>query len=258
MAGQSKINNIGKLFFKDYYKEVDLNSLLFGKYDKDKALKVDVTIKESPLVVIKKPLEENEVSIIRAKIQYPGLVTGVGLSHDASVGYKLGMHFDYTKGMPVVYGSSVKGVLKTYFKDFFLEHYRDRNSDVEPLMNLIFEGKNPKYDGNSNEPKYVSIYKRDVFFDAVIVKSNDKGKILEDDYITPHLDPLKNPIPIKMLKIASGCTMEFRFKLNTCVINGNEYNADSKLKIFKDILTTVGIGAKTNVGYGQLSVIKEK
>lgn len=257
MAGQSKIKNIGKLFFKDYYKEVDLYGLLFGNYDKENALEVDDTIKESPLVVIKKPLEENEVSIIRAKIQYPGLVTGVGLSHDASVGYKLGMHFDYTKGMPVVYGSSVKGVLKTYFKDFFLKHYRDRNSDVEHLMKLIFEGKNPN-EGKNNEPKHVSIYERDVFFDAVIVKSNDKGKFLEDDYITPHPDPLKNPVPIKMLKIASGCTMEFRFKLNTCVINGNVYNADSKLKIFKDILTTVGIGAKTNVGYGQLSVIKEK
>lgn len=251
MAGQSKIKNIGKLFFKDYYKEVDLYGLLFGNYDKENALEVDDTIKESPLVVIKKPLEENEVSIIRAKIQYPGLVTGVGLSHDASVGYKLGMHFDYTKGMPVVYGSSVKGVLKTYFKDFFLKHYRDRNSDVEHLMKLIFEGKNPN-EGKNNEPKHVSIYERDVFFDAVIVKSNDKGKFLEDDYITPHPDPLKNPVPIKMLKIASGCTMEFRFKLNTCVINGNVYNADSKLKIFEDILTTVGIGAKTNVGYGQL------
>lgn len=255
MAGQSKIHNIGKLFFKEYYEEVDLKSLLFGNYDKDKALKVDTTIKESPLVVIKKPLEENEVSIIRAKIQYPGLVTGVGLIHDASVGYKLGMHFDYTKGMPVVYGSSVKGVLKTYFKDFFLKHYRDRNSDVEHLMKLIFEGKNPN-EGKNNEPKHVSIYERDVFFDAVIVKSNDKGKFLEDDYITPHPDPLKNPVPIKMLKIASGCTMEFRFKLNTCVINGNVYNADSKLKIFEDILTTVGIGAKTNVGYGQLKIVE--
>ena len=29
MAEQSKINNIGKLFYKDYYKEVDFDNLLY-------------------------------------------------------------------------------------------------------------------------------------------------------------------------------------------------------------------------------------
>ena len=275
-----KINNIGKLFYKDYYKEVDFYKLLLGsdkekkeekdkhinlrikKKDEDKFVKINDVIKQSSRVDIKHPLENPETSAkteifqqFKAEVLYPGIVTGVGLDHDVAVtdGYNLGMHFDYTYGMPIVYGSSVKGVLKTYFKDFFLKHYPDRESDVESLMKLIFEGKNPEYDEKKDTPKYISIYERDVFFDAVIVDSYE-GHFLEDDFITPHPDPLKNPTPIKMLKIAPGCKIEFRFKLNYSMINKHNYDVDSKLKIFEEILTTVGIGAKTNVGYGQLKI----
>ena len=275
-----KINNIGKLFYKDYYKEVDFYKLLLGsdkekkeekdkhinlrikKKDEDKFVKINDVIKQSSRVDIKHPLENPETSAkteifqqFKAEVLYPGIVTGVGLDHDVAVtdGYNLGMHFDYTYGMPRVYGSSVKGVLKTYFKDFFLKHYPDRESDVESLMKLIFEGKNPEYDEKKDTPKYISIYERDVFFDAVIVDSYE-GHFLEDDFITPHPDPLKNPTPIKMLKIAPGCKIEFRFKLNYSMINKHNYDVDSKLKIFEEILTTVGIGAKTNVGYGQLKI----
>lgn len=243
------INNIGRLFYKDYYNEVDFHSLLFGNYDKDKALKIDNVIKNSPLVKIEKPVKD--VVSIFATVQYPGLVTGVGLSHDAKVGYKLGMHFDYTHGMPIVYGSSVKGVLKTYFEDFFQSKYPNTNEkdDANALIKMIFEGKTPN---DTNIP----IYERDVFFDAVIIKEY-KGRFLVDDSITPHTEgPLKNPIPIKMLKIAPGCKMEFRFKLNNHKIKDREYTSDFILEIFKNILGTVGVGAKTNVGYGQLKIEK--
>ena len=245
------INNIGRLFYKDYYKEVDFDKVLFGNVDKNNDLQIDKTIKNSPWIKIEKPIGEG-MDTIHATVQYPGLVTGVGLSHDAKVGYKLGMHFDYTHGMPIVYGSSVKGVLKTYFKDFFLSKYPNANEDVELLMEFIF-GKKPDHNGKKIESRNIPIYERDVFFDAVIVDSYN-GRFLEDDSITPHPDPLKNPIPIKMLKIAPGCKMEFRFKLNDHKVNGREYTKEEILKIFKDILGTVGVGAKTNVGYGQLKI----
>lgn len=252
MAEKDKIkNNIGRLFYKDYYEEVDFNKVLFGNADKDNDLQIDKTIKNSPLVKIEKPVKD--VVSIFATVQYPGLVTGVGLSHDAKVGYKLGMHFDYTHGMPIVYGSSVKGVLRTYFEDFFLKN-QDNKDDVKSLLELIFEGKNPEYDEKKDTPRYIPIYERDVFFDAVIIKEY-KGRFLVDDSITPHTEgPLKNPIPIKMLKIAPGCKMEFRFKLNNHKIKDREYTSDFILEIFKNILGTVGVGAKTNVGYGQLKI----
>jgi CRISPR-associated protein Cmr6 len=76
---------------------------------------------------------------------------------------------------------------------------------------------------------------------------------LEDDSITPHGDnPLKNPLPITMLKIAPGCEIEFRFRLVDSVVDGKVFKKEDKLKLFENILKTVGVGAKTNVGYGQL------
>jgi len=97
-----------------------------------------------------------------------------------------------------------------------------------------------------------SIYDRDIFFDAVITAPDKKGRILCSDSITPHGDnPLKNPTPITFVKIAPGCKLEFRFKLA-----GNIEERKLKLDLFKEILTTIGVGAKTNVGYGQLSVPK--
>ncbi len=256
--------NIYKLFFKDYFNEEEngfnFNYVLHNNRPDENTKNIfnsrNEAIKNVDLKVIPALPIIKDDECLRFKLLYPGLLTGIGLVHDSKKldgAYNLGMHFDYTYGMPIVYGSSVKGVLKTYFKDFFLKHYPDRESDVESLMKLIFEGKNPEYDEKKDTPKYISIYERDVFFDAVIVDSY-KGHFLEDDFITPHPDPLKNPTPIKMLKIAPGCKIEFRFKLNDSMINEHNYDVDSKLKIFKDILTTVGIGAKTNVGYGQLKI----
>lgn len=238
------INNIGKLFYKDYYKEVNFENVINGI--ESSPGQINQKIKRSAHLTIANPIGTEECSSFRAKILYPGLVTGVGLEHNSKNikgGYNLGMHFDYTWGMPVVYGSSVKGVLREYFKEFY-----EGEIDKQKLEEDIFSGKV----GNENK----SIYHRDIFFDAVITKpyeSNNKKHLLEDDSITPHGDnPLKNPLPITMLKIAPGCEIEFRFRLVDSVVDGKVFKKEDKLKLFENILKTVGVGAKTNVGYGQL------
>ena len=121
---------------------------------------------------------------------------------------------------------------------------------IKTLFDAIFEGKDSE--GNN-----LSVYERDIFFDAVIIKPDSKRRILCSDSITPHGgethdNPLKNPTPLAFLKIAPGCEIEFRFKLNDTKIGDETIKADTKRDLFKEILTTVGIGAKTNVGYGQL------
>ena len=164
--------------------------------------------------------------------------------------------------MPVIYGSSVKGVLRNYFKDFCNDVIKDRTYETDVLErfeNDIF-GNDEKKGKWKDADK--SIYKRDIFFDAVIVKADKKGRILCSDSITPHGgenhdNPLVNPTPLTFMKIAPGCKIEFRFKLVDSIVkdkDGKEYklSADEKREIFKEILTTVGVGAKTNVGYGQL------
>ena len=244
------MDNISKLFYKDYYQGVDFNYVLNGK-DPDKEMvkksigEMNKKIKKSTLVEM--PRLSCVTHPFSAKIAYPGLVTGTGLVHDSKKlegAFNLGMHFDYTFGMPVVYGSSVKGVLRRYFKEFY-----EGKIDKEKLWKDIFSGV--ASDGTNK-----SIYNRDIFFDAVITQaySDNRGThLLEDDSITPHAEgPLKNPIPITILKIASGCEITFRFQLHDSVVDGLKFSAEEKLELFEKILKTVGVGAKTNVGYGQL------
>lgn len=246
--------NISKLFYKEYFSssnnaqkgksEIDF-SFLLSDNSKNAPKSIieqrNSTILKAPLAKLPNPIG-NPNNSFELKIIYPGLVTGVGISHEARIEgeFKLGIHFDYTYGMPIVYGSSVKGVLRSYFKEFYT------GNDTDELFLDIFEGK--------EKGKYKSIYKRDIFLDAVLTQSDSKNHILASDSITPHTaGPLKNPTPLTFLKIAPGCTMEFRFKLVDSYIGEQRtlYSASAKLALFKEIIQTVGVGAKTNVGYGQ-------
>lgn len=278
------IQNIGKLFYKDYYKDINFGYVLDrtqeGSQD-SKIARMNSKIKSSSLVRIANPMADHH---FQERIAYPGLVTGTGITHDSKKlagGYNLGMHFDYTFGMPNVYGSSVKGVLRDYFKqarvktvqsngtetisydDDLLVPIIQRGIDIDELFEDIFNGRMLQRDAEG-QLVYVnkSIYKRDIFYDAVIVAAyRDRNRIehvVDDDSITPHKEgPLKDPVPITMLKIAPGCVLEFRFHLNDFTsLSGKTFTAKEKLNLFKQILEIVGAGAKTNVGYGQLTPVE--
>jgi len=94
------------------------------------------------------------------------------------------------------------------------------------------------------------IYDRDIFFEAYPAKGDEKGLLLATDSITPHEDPLKNPNPLLFLKIRSGVSLQFQFKCCDGLIS-----KPTKLSLFEYLLTTFGVGAKTNVGYGQLTKV---
>lgn len=238
------MKNLHKAYYKDYFKNLDFGYLLDnseGPVADIKRRNEELTTPNQLYVIPQSPLVNKTFKL---QVNYPGLVTGVGIDHEAKIAgeFKLGVHFDWTRGMPIVYGSSVKGVLRSYFKDFYKPTPNQPNAN--DAFKDIFEGENK------------SIYDRDIFFDAVIIKADKKGRILCSDSITPHGDdPLKNPTPLTFLKIAPGCTLDFRFKLVDTKIGESVLNKEAKLAIFQKILTTVGIGAKTNVGYGQLKVV---
>lgn len=207
---------------------------------------------------------------------YPGLVTGVGVKHETkSKGeLKLGFEFDYTTGMPVIRGHSVKGCLRAAFpkhhkdnekykyeKAYQLhcilnghkveaegfESFRTNQAEYQKIIAIeseIFDGK--------IEGKLISAYRQDAFFDAFIKTPDARGKYLGEDSITPHGDnPLKNPVPIPFLKILPDVAIQFNFNLH----DNGLIDIAQKKRLFEYILTTYGIGAKTNVGYGQLNKI---
>ncbi|KIM08833.1 MAG: hypothetical protein KU29_03695 [Sulfurovum sp. FS06-10] len=96
----------------------------------------------------------------------------------------------------------------------------------------------------------------------VLKKASQDGKILSDDYITPHKNRDKktdeqgkllpneifNPIPLRFIKVLPDVEFLFDFILTDGVIS-----KEQKLQLFQTILVDLGIGAKTNVGYGKLT-----
>lgn len=244
------MRNLHKAYYKDYYSGIDFSDddSKTGNADTENNRKIiasrnSILTQKGNLFVI--PKNELANATIQMTVDYPGLITGTGITHEAKIQgeFKLGMHFDYTYGMPVIYGSTVKGVLRSHFKEEY------DGPDADAVIADIF--------GSTDKDTSKSIYVRDIFFDAVVVedykteedikKEETKGQLLVSDAITPHSDnPLKNPVPINFVKVAPGCTVEFRFRLVNSILKANQ-----KAEIFKQILLNYGIGSKTNIGYGQ-------
>ena len=59
--------------------------------------------------------------------------------------------------------------------------------------------------------------------------------------------------PAWWLKVLPQVDFKFRFNLKNTEINGITISAEDKIKLFRKILLDFGIGAKTNVGYGQFT-----
>ena len=196
---------------------------------------------------------------------YPGLIIGSGYAHGLKndEDSKIGFYFDHTSGIPTIPGSSVKGVLRSLFgihknkkdryekekQDFIRELTGKVELNVERLVDDIFEGLTVD---NKREQKAKSIYNRDIFYEARIVKSS--GTTLQEDYLAPHKEPTINPLPIKFIKVSGGTTFEFSFELH----DGGGLTSDEKLKLFFKLLQLNGVGAKTNVGYGQFEILSEE
>ncbi len=169
------------------------------------------------------------------KTAYPGLLIGIGNSHgsgESAEDIAVGFSFDYTSGQPYIPGSSVKGILRSHFKDRpeAVGSLSGRTvQQVKTLEKEIFEGS-------------------DVFFDAVVYDGDEFGHLIGSEYITPHPDPMQNPIPVHLIKVLPDVRFEFRFRL----CNSAEMTAAEKKDLFYNLLVTFGVGAKTNVGFGIL------
>lgn len=222
---------------------------------------------------------ENPVATAKfhLKTTYPGLLCGTGYTHDSNAkgDIKIGFYFDHTTGQPVIPGSSIKGVLKSIFEN---EYDKTDDSSLSAWKFIIGEIINDNTPdkaeweslseafGNAEQGKKLlgkikaSIFGKqdqegaDIFFDAMIdiEKTGRSRKFLSNDFITPHKDPLKNPTPLMFLKVLPNIVFEFRFLLNEFSGENNFIiTAKQKETIFQKIIFILGLGAKTNVGYGQ-------
>lgn len=284
--------NLGLLFYKKLYKETIIVNLL-SYNENDKKLEFKINDKKSEFADFYNDLYKQEIKDFNTLnhnlgsnhftifTTYPGLLIGSGYTHntkatgDASIGF----YFDYTTGLPVIPGSSIKGVLRSLFEvdddgkkqftgqksiaaiNFIINQLNEddkenklatfKENEIELLNNLKTEIFGSNDDGGT-----------DVFFDATINKEETKvSKFLSSDFITPHIKEgktyeesmLLNPVPIQFLKVLPNVAFQFNFDLKKSDVYP-ALTAYKKELLFKKILLTIGIGAKTNVGYGQFSL----
>jgi CRISPR-associated protein Cmr6 len=214
---------------------------------------------------------------------YPGLLAGTGYSHE--MGFlgemKLGFSLDYTSGRPYLPGSSVKGILRSPFRQqAFREYLRallqaiagplpeDMPELLHQLEMEIFEGRRAgKQDAEASPEAYEPLpqHQRDLFFDAFAIESQhnshhaeERGAFLGPDFIAPHLNrehpemsPFTNPTPIAFVKVLPEVRFRFEFRLHDSVA-WPALTADKKQALFRELLLDLGAGAKTRTGYGRL------
>lgn len=242
--------NIGYLYYKEYFNGLKFDNNGKASFDNPINKKLfDLELSNYDYL-----FKDNANKSIILNTIYPGLLIGSGYIHEIGGQddeLKLGFFFDYTSGLPIIPGSSVKGVLRAAFKKVKGAYIKSLLQDLNIIYdNEISELEIAIFDNNST-----SIYNRDVFLDAYPIQSDNENNIFfSNDYITHHENPLQNPNPVQFLKVLPNVQFQFNFKLT----NSGGLSVENKLELFKQILLDLGIGAKTNVGYGQFELREEE
>jgi CRISPR-associated protein Cmr6 len=170
------------------------------------------------------------------------LLFGIGYQHPLKIGFM----FDWTTGLPIIPGSSLKGIARDYARN-------NRDQWDDGLMEKIF---GPKDNANAHVGA--------IIFLPAFPCPDDGQKLFEPDVMTPHYtlyytDPGKNPpadwynpVPIPFLTVPAGVRYCFRIADRTNL--GKKENDSALLKEAKTILRSAlidhGVGAKTSVDYG--------
>jgi len=309
--------NLSWSLFKGYYAGFDPYDWVKDEKNKVQEDRIQNHIKQKHFPFVKDefklliPEAVKEPIDFTLKLSYPGLLYGAGYGQSTGVtgSLQLGYELDYTTGMPVIHGSSIKGAIRARFPGFTfnlkkrydtdevfrrfdlvsksqeikmkkeaeiqyqkaefifkklfsrLDDKREVIRTIYLLEQQIFEGLNVK-ESQENDIFISNCKGKDLFFEAFPVKCDHRGRLFGEDYITPHDENgLKNPTPLPFLKVMPGVEYAFRFELSDAILPGTKTNhviSDEKIitkkqksDLFRDILCDYGLGAKTNVGYGQ-------
>lgn len=179
---------------------------------------------------------------------YPGLLIGTGYPHQCGTDESIvgGFSFDYVTGLPVIPGSTLKGMLRSYIP----EECKSAKDEERVAMILALLGRDELDMKRFAEAVFET---NNIFIGAYPVLSEDED-MLASEFITHHKSQFENPIPLHMIKVKGGVEYRFMFVLHDYKNDdGNVISADEIKELFKQLLLLGGIGAKTNVGFGQFS-----
>jgi CRISPR-associated protein Cmr6 len=225
------------------------------------------------------------------KVCYPGLLVGLGYDHPnwreeeqnsqsdqrraSAEDFTMGFTFDHTTGMPYIPGSSVKGKLRSVFPRRAEDEQRRKlvsallNEVLKEPVDLDFqdirEVETAVFGPWVCEERTEKLKGQDVFLDGYVSKkpveninrSNCPRPLLAVDFITPHGAWYKDPVPLRMVRIRpeTQITLQFLMRDNP---RAEELGLDQarRVEFYGEIVKLLGLGAKTNVGYGQLELVE--
>jgi len=195
------------------------------------------------------------------------MVTGMGNPHPVENGFL----WHPTLGVPYLPGSQVKGIIRS-----FIEQYFDgANSEKRELMYRWF-GSEENIDKENNDKENIEADNQVgslIFFDAIPVVKPD----ISIDIMTPHMgnwysrgnlinnidndadkipSDWHDPVPIPFLVVK-----EAKFLFTIAPRQGSGLLPEDMKDVFlilKQALGYLGVGAKTQTGYGYMSVDKIK
>lgn len=277
---KSKISNLGYAFqSQEYYLEQLQKTTIRDDVQRIIDFKLDDKIKfickhkielES---LVKRKNYESDIGIFQAKVKYPGLVIGMSNPLMCSLkqntnddnqndAFKTGFNFDYVTGLPYIPGSSIKGMLRASINKYKEDvenwlnegrySYEQQVKFPDDVINQLFGAGNDDQEKTiGKDKKNTDVSKRDIFLDALIVAGDEDGTILKSDYMTPHPSMFKNPIPIRILALKPNVKLQFHFLLFNDEIAG--ISKENRFELYKGLILELGIGAKTNTGYGCLT-----
>lgn len=196
------------------------------------------------------------------------LLFGIGYPSATEIGFM----FDWTTGLPIIPGSSLKGVALSAAKlvlrgELEIETLSLSCKDVVEIFGAQKldeeEKKDPALRCLDADDKDVGASAGEVVFLAAYPEIENEQNFLELDVMTPHYSPYYSdtsgrippadwfaPVPHLFLTVPRAIKYHFQllFRRNLYVTTGELLTKTEQ--ILKYALTNFGAGAKTNVGYG--------
>lgn len=177
-----------------------------------------------------------EVISFEARLEERGLFGGS--QHFGILAFDVGLEFDPYLNVPIIPGSSLKGAVRSAWRALF-------GDKEERAENFIF--------GGSNSSGACA------FHDGYPIRTGRSGYLLYPDVLTPHYlregkDVLREheaePSPVVYLTVAPETFFKF------IIAMPKEFDKDLRRKLREALFEALklGIGGKTNIGYGRFRI----
>lgn len=176
-------------------------------------------------------IEERNGTVLKMESTSRTLL-GIGYDHPIENGFQ----FHHTLGVPFIRGTSLKGALKSFIREWTEDSNFDSNSDNEPptIDPFIITDAIPdkcEMEAEIITPHYANYY------------GSEKMDVWPGDW--------ESPTPIPFLALPQNLTFTFGI-----IPRNEDINIEFLVEKLEEALEIIGIGAKTSSGYGRFKLDK--